>query len=226
MTTFLAPEQAEPVAWEGALEPLAKGLGGGAPPRVSLGRPVAWDAAAAVKGELGRAWTPPADDLAYTLIGLATLHPPGERDGRYAEVSLEAHLRPRYGQGTAVAHDLFPLQQTVPEMGSVTVGLTPALKFAKAIDVKLLEVGVEKAFAAAFPVIQAYGLGEPDPYWQFKRHAQFPLLGSQRVYLVAAGPRDVPLRLWLNLVADVAHRRWGLMRYGQPQAPGSGLSLT
>lgn len=226
MTTFLAQEQSRPAAWDGALEPLAKTLAGGRPPRVSLGQPVTWDAAAAVKAELGREWAAPDADLAYTLVGLAcTLHPLSDKDARYVEARLEAYLRPRYGEATALAHDLFPLQHTVQDAGKITLGLTPELKFAKVIDAKLLEVGVEKEYAAVFPAIQAYGLREPNPYWIFRRHDQFPLQGSQKLYLLAAGPRDAPLTLRLNLMATVEHRRWGLFRYGQPQNAGERLTF-
>ena len=226
MTTVLDQKHSPTPAWDGALEPLGDTFRGGAPPRVTLGHPTTWDAAAAVKSELGRAWTAPTDDRSYTLIGLAcTLHPPADDNDRYTEARFEAYLRPRYGAGTAVAHDLFPLRQTVQDQGKAAVGLTPELKFAKAIEVKLLEIGVEKEFVAAFPVIQAFGLGEPNPYWRFQGHDQFPLQGSQKLYLLAAGPSDAPLVLRLNLIATVQHRRWGLIRYGQPQTARDRLTF-
>lgn len=228
MTTFLDPQQADALAWDGALEPLGETMRSAPmPPRISLGQPAIWDAAAAVKSELGRDWTQPRADLAYVLVGLAcTLHPLTDGDGRYATARLEAYLRPRYGPGPAFAHDLFPLRHTVQDKGKFTVGLTPELKFAQAIDAKLLEVGVEKEHTAVYPVIQAYGLGEPNPYWEFQQHSQFPLQGSQKLYLLAAGPADVPLALRLNLVATVEYRRWGLIPYGPPQSATDRLTFT
>lgn len=227
MTTFLDQNQAPALAWDGTLEPLGETLRSAiAPPRISLGEPVVWDVATAMKSELGREWVPPTDNLAYALVGLAcTLHPLADDNGRYTEATLEVYLRPRYGSGTVVAHDLFPLQQTVQDKGKISVGLTPELKFAKAIDVKLLAVGVEKEHTAVFPVIQAYGLREPNPYWHFQRHDQFPLQGSQKLFLVAAGPSDVPLVLRLNLTATVEHRRWGLVRFGSPQSASDRLTF-
>ncbi|MFZ1398864.1 MAG: hypothetical protein WAS33_18310 [Candidatus Promineifilaceae bacterium] len=227
MTPFLDRSPTEALAWDGQLEPLSKSLGAAAvPPRISLGQPVIWDVAAAVKNELGRDWTPPRADLAYALVGLAcTLHPLANGDGRYATARLEAYLRPRYGSGPAFAHDLFPLRHTVQDKGKFTVGLTPELKFADAIDAKLLEVGVEKEHTAVYPVIQAYGLGESNPYWEFQQHSQFPLQGSQKLYLLAAGPADVPLMLRLNLIATVEHRRWGLIPYGPPQSASDQLTF-
>jgi hypothetical protein len=216
MTTFLESDLLPVTAWEGYLEPLGETMRGSGPlPRVSLGEPVTWNAAAALQSELGQTWTPPDPTLAYTLIRLScTLHPTDERNGRYTEVRLEAPLRIRNGAGRAVAHDLFPMQQTVQDTGKIAVGLNPELKFAKAIDVKLLEVGVEKNYAATFPVVQAYGLGEADPYWLFQSHDQFPLQGSQKVYLLAAAPPTVRLRLFLRLIATVKPPRWDIVRYG------------
>ena len=227
MTTFLDQNEAPALAWEGRLAPLGETLRSTiSPPRISLGEPVVWDATTAVKTELGREWSPPNGSLAYALVGLAcTLHPLADDNGRYTEAKLEAYLRPRYGGGTVVAHDLFPMQQTVQDKGKFSVGLKPDLKFAKAIDVKLLEVGVEKEHTAVFPVIQAYGLREPNAYWHFQRHDQFPLQGSQKLFLVAAGPSDVPLVLRLNLTATVEHRRWGLVRYGPPQSANDRLTF-
>ena len=227
MTTFLDHSSTAAQAWEGPLEPLGETLRSApTPPRISLGQPVVWDAAAAVKNELGRDWIPPRTDLAYALVGLAcTLHPLPNEDGRYATARLEAFLRPRYGSGPAFAHDLFPLRHTVQEKGKLSVGLTPELKFASAIDAKLLELGVEKEHTAVYPVIQAYGLGEPNPYWEFQQHSQFPLQGSQKLYLLAAGPADAPLVLRLSLIATVAHRRWGLIPYGSPQSASDRLSF-
>lgn len=227
MTTFLDQNQTPALAWDGRLEPLGETLSStSTPPRISLGKPVVWDVASAVKSELGRDWAPPNGTLAYVLVGLAcTLHPLADDNSRYTEAKLEAYLRPRYGSGTAVAHDLFPMQQTVQDKGKFSVGLTPEFKFVKAIDVKLLEVGVEKEHTAVFPVIQAYGLREPNAYWHFQRHDQFPLQGSQKLYLVAAGPPDAPLVLRLNLTATVEHRRWGLVRYGSPQSASDRLTF-
>ncbi|MCB9418542.1 MAG: hypothetical protein H6667_01965 [Ardenticatenaceae bacterium] len=218
MTLFLETDSLPVTAWEGYLEPLGEALRGGGPlPRVSLGEPATWNVAAALQSELGKTWTPPDPALVYTLIRLScTLHPPNDRGSRYTEVRLDAPLRVLNGPGQALAHDLFPMQQTVQDTGKIAVGLNPKLKFAKAIDVELLEVGVEKNYAATFPVVQAYGLGEANPYWLFRDHDQFPLQGSQKVYLLAAAPPDARLRLHLRLAAAVKPRRWDIVRYGLP----------
>lgn len=225
MTTFLDIDQPIELAWEGYLEPLGETLRGSQLPRISLGKPATWNAAA-LQSELGRAWTPPDPALAYTLIRLScTLHPPDDRDARYTLARLEAPLSLRQGPGQAIAHDLFPLQQTAPESGKFAVGLNPKLKFAQAIDAELLEIGVEKSYAAAFPVVQAYGLGEASPYWLFQAHAQFPLQGSQKTYLVVAAPPDSGLRLHLRLAVTIEHRRWGVWQYGPPQTATTHLTF-
>ncbi len=225
MTTFLDTNPSPAAAWDGYLEPLGETLRAGKLPRVSLGEPAIWDAAAALKSEIGRDWTPPQPGRVYTLIRLScTLHPP-DQDARFTEARLEAPLGVDSGADRALAHDLFPLQQTVTDAGTLAVGLNPALKFAKAIDVSLLEVGVEKEYAAVFPVIQAYGLGEANPYWQFQAHDQFPLQGSQKVYLLAAAPPAARVRLHVRLTVSVEHRRWGILRYGTPQTASAHLTF-
>ena len=221
------PEGIEQAAWEGVLESLGETYRGAEPagPRVTMGEPVWWPAEQALESETGKKWTPPAGGQRYTLVRLScTLHPPAETRTRYMDVTLTAYLRPHAAVGAAVAHDLYPLRLTAETKGKFTVSLGPELKFAPAVDVKLGEIGAEIEFRRVFPVIQAFGLGESRPYWQFKHDAAAPLLGSQSVYMVVAAPKQAGgVRLSVELVATV-ETRYGPLRVGLPEAARTHLS--
>ncbi|HLF25838.1 MAG TPA: hypothetical protein VJG32_05840 [Anaerolineae bacterium] len=110
------------------------------------------------------------------------------------------------------------------DKGKFTLALKPDLKIVEAVKVSLGEAGVEIEHHNVFPVIQCYGLGESNPYWQFARHASFPLIGCQSVYAVLAAPREVGgVRLSLELVASL-DTRLGPFRVGLPDAAHAHLS--
>ncbi|MCO5192761.1 MAG: hypothetical protein M9930_05660 [Anaerolineae bacterium] len=227
--TALDPSE---IVWEGALAPvgevsLFKSAGPDADVRVAIGRPVSWEAAAAVKGEIGKTWTPPANDRSYTLLRLAfTLYPPTAARTSYRSAMLIAYLRPRSGPSQVVVHDLYPQRVTQIDKGKVTVGLTPELKFSEAFSLKAGELGAEIEFQRAIPVVQSYGLGQSQPQWQYQTHAAYPLLGDQFVYLVAdAAANAGGLRLTVELVATV-ETRFGPIRLGTPQEARALISHT
>lgn len=217
---IITPEEIEQAAWEGALASAAVSFSKGvtAGPRVTIGEPVWWPAEQALKSETGKEWARPAGGRRYTLVQLScTLHPPAEARTRYTEVTLTAHLRPHLAGGTAIAHDLYPQRVTAERQGKFTVDLGPELKFGPTTNLKLGEVGAEIEFRRVFPVIQAFGLGESQPYWQFKADATAPLLGSQSVYLVVAAPEQAGgVRLDIDLVATL-ETRFGPIRVGLPE---------
>jgi hypothetical protein len=211
--------ESEHVAWEGYLEPLSETLKGGVPrPRVTLGKPTWWPAEQAVKGETGKEWTPPAGDRRYTLLRLAcTLHPPGEPRARYTGATLNTYLRPRYGAGSVVAHDLHPQRLSADQQATYTLGLGPDLKFAQLFEASMFELGGEIEVRKVFPVVQGYGLGESNPYWQFAHHPAHPLQGCQCVYAVLDAPGEAGgVRLSISLVATM-ETRFGPVRLGVPQ---------
>jgi hypothetical protein len=225
---IITPSQIEQVAWEGYLEPLGETYRSGTSlPRATLGEPVWWPAEQAMEGETGKKWSPPAGERDYTLVRLAcTLHPPDEPRARYVEASLTAYLRPRYGAGRVVAHDLYPQRLGVENKGKFSVGLGPDLKFAGALEASLFEVGAEIEYLKVFPVIQGFGLGETSPYWAFAHHAAHPLLGCQCVYLVLAAPEDAGgARLGVELVATL-ETRYGPLRVGLPEEARAHVSRT
>ena len=226
---IVTPADIEQVAWEGTLEPLGettrKGLD--PKPRVTLGEPISWPAEQALQAELGKPWTPPAGDRRYILLRLAcSLHPLAEDRARYEEARLAVFLRPRSGAGSTFAHDLYPVRATAERKGKYTVSLGPDLKFGTAVDMSLGQVGAEIEYLQVFPVIQAFGLGESNPYWQFAHHASNPLLGCQHVYIVTAVPQDAGgLRLGIELTATV-ETRYGPVRVGLPAEARAHLTRT
>jgi hypothetical protein len=220
---IITPTDIKHVAWEGYLVPSGRVYRSAIPtPRVTLGEPVWWPAEEAMQSEPGKQWVPPSSGRRYTLPRLAcTLHPPDDRRTRYAEATLTAYLRPRHDVGPVVAHDLYPQRLTAEKKGKFTVGLGPDLKFAE-----LFEVGAEIEYHKAFPVIQAFGLGESRPYWQFAHHAANPLLGCQSVYAVLDAPGDAGgVRLSLELTATL-ETRYGPLRAGLPEEAQAHLSRT
>ena len=222
---LITPTVIEQVAWEGYLEPLgatfrsATGL-----PRVTLGEPVAWSAQA-LESETGKKWSPPLGDRRYSLLRLAcTLHPLDDSRAHYTETTLTAHLRSRDGIGHVLAHDLYPQRVTAETKGKTSLTLKPDFKFAQVIEFAPGEAGVEIEHHDVFPVIQAYGLGESQPYWKFDQHPAHPLIGCQSVYLVLAAPSDSgAVRLSVELIATV-ESRFGPLRVGLPQDARASLS--
>jgi hypothetical protein len=225
---IITPTEIEHVAWEGYLVPSGQVFRGARPtPRVTLGEPVWWPAEEAMQSETGKQWTSPSGGRRYTLLRLVcTLHPPDDPRTRYAEATLSVYLRPRHDVGPVVAHDLYPQRLTAESQGKISVALKPDLKFAEVVKVSLLEAGVEIEHHNVFPVIQAFGLGESRPYWQFAHHAANPLLGCQSVYAVLDAPGDAGgVRLSLELTATL-ETRYGPLRAGLPEEAQVHLSRT
>ena len=215
---IVTPAEIQQVAWEGNLEPLGETYRStAATPRITLGEPASWSPEEALQSETGKAWSPPAGNRRYALLRLAcTLHPQCEDRARYEEARLTAYLRPRSGPGAAVAHDLLPLRVGAERRGKLTASLGPDLKFGSTVDVSVAQLGAEIEYLKVFPVIQAYGLGESNPYWHFAHDRTNPLLGCQYVYLVVAAPQQVDaIRLAIELMATV-EARFGPVRLGLP----------
>jgi hypothetical protein len=94
------------------------------------------------------------------------------------------------------------------------------------VDLRLAEVGAEIEYRQVFPVIQGFGLGESNPYWQFARHATFPLLGCQYVYALLAAPAGASgVRLSVEMVATW-ETRYGPLRVGLPEEARAHVSRT
>ena len=215
---IIIPAEIEHTAWEGALVSLGEAAfrGSVTPPRVSLGELAWWPAAQAMESEMGRKWVPPADGRRYTLACLGcTLHPPEEPRAAYTEAVLSLRLRPRQGQGAVVAHDLLPLRVTAETTGKLIANISPSFTFGGA-EISLGEIGAEIGYDQVYPVIQAYGLGENDPYWRFEAHARHPLIGAQKVLAALAAPAHADgVLLEVDLTATLK-TRWGLRRFGLP----------
>jgi hypothetical protein len=216
---IITPLAIEQKAWEGALEPLGETMRSAEAAQVTIGEPVAWTVEKALENETGKKWTPPAGGQRYKLIRLAfTLHPPEASRSKYTTATLTAALRCDSGGGSVLAHDLYPQRITAAgpkEKFSVKLGAD--LKFTEAVKVGLPEAAAEIEFQQAFPVVQAFGLGESRPYWQFTHHNANPLLGCLHVYLVAAvSGASAQVQIGVELVATV-ETRFGFIRLGLPE---------
>jgi hypothetical protein len=216
---IVTPSEIEQVAWEGSLEPVGavyKGLE--QLPIVTIGEPAYWPAAEAVEAQTGQNWSPPADGRRYTLVRLdCTLHAPEDTRTRYSDATLTASLRPGDGVGTVIAHDLYPLRVVATGTQKLSLRLGPDLKFGP-VNVNLFEAKTEIIHHNTFPIIQAFGLGESKPYWQFAHHSTHPLLGCQSVYLVLSSPLCSGGTQVLVELAATAETRFGPLRLGLPQS--------
>jgi hypothetical protein len=231
---LVTPSAIQHVAWEGTLEPVegaaVKALALTPLPLVTIGEPVAWDAAQALEVQTGQHWSPPLGGpdgpRHYTLVRLdCTLHPPQDAYAhmRYSEATLTAYLRPRDGVRPVIAYDVYPQRITATDTQNLSLKLGPDLKFGP-VNVNLAEVKVDIQHHNTFPVIQAYGLGESKPYWQFATHATRPLLGCQSVYMVMAAPQDAHgVRVLVELIATL-ETRFGPLRLGLPQSASAHVS--
>ena len=227
---IVTPTEIEDVAWEGYLQPQGDVYRSGTTlPRVTLGEPEWCPAEQALESETGIAWTPLSADRRYALVRLAcTLHRPREDRSRYTDARLQAYLRVMQssGPGTVVAYDLYPQRRSAEQKGAFTFSLGPDLKFAEVVDLSLVQVGAEIEYRQVYPVIQAFGLGESNPYWQFTHHATHPLLGSQWVYALLSAPAGAGgVRLSLEIVATL-ETRYGPLRVGLPEEARAHISRT
>lgn len=226
---IITPHEIERTAWQGLLESPSESAKGGVfrsvPPRatVTLGEPVVWRAEA-LANATGKTWSPPADARAYALVRLAfTLHPIPNSSAVFQAATLHAYLRPLQGVSKVIAHDVHPLRETATTNRTTKFALKPDFKFG-VVDVGV-EAGVEIEHHNVMPVIQAFGLGESHPYWEFEQHAEKPLLGCQSVYLVVAAPHEAHgARLTVELVARVGGASGWAARLTTPSTANAHLS--
>jgi len=227
---FTTPTEIESVAWEGELlQPsVSFDTKGSVSIVAALGRPEVWPAADALEGVVGKKWIPPLGGADFWLLRLAcTLREP---EGRRSLVSAEERLflRPRSpaaGEGAAYAHSLFPERLGVEDKAELNASLGPELKFGE-VGLKVGEVGASIEYRKVFPVIQAYGAGEPAPWWEFKAHDAYPLAGSQFVYAVVAALAGAGgIRAAVELVVTVESRWGGLVRLGLPEEAHAHLTF-
>lgn len=217
------PTEIQSIAWEGELLPsgVVKAAWGGQKPVVTIGRVEVWPVDQALEGETGKKWIPPLGDAKYWLVRLAcTLREP-PAGTEITEATQTLYLRPEphsAGAASAYAHNLFPQRLGVEDKANFTLTLGPELGFADGASLKIGEVGATIEYRKVFPVIQAYGMGEAAPAWEFKPHAAHPLMGSQCVYavLVARAPAT-GLRAHVE-VTVTTQSAFGPVKYGTPQS--------
>ena len=224
------PDSIESVLWEGELEApsVVYSLRSSDRPKVTIGEPAIWKAEDALEIQTGHKWVPPMGDAEYFLVRLTcTLRKP---QGRAAcvEARQELKLRPQEFDASpqsAYAFDLYPERLGVEDKVNRTVQLSPGLKFSSGAQFNAGQVGASIEYKKVFPVIQAYGVGESRPYWEFKKHKSFPLEGSQSVLaVIACGPesRGAWARVDLTVTVESA---FGPIRYGTTRESASARSF-
>ena len=226
------PNRIEAVAWEGELVPSQTAMSAkdaSDRPIVTLGKPELWPAAAAMETEVGKKWTPPLGGAEFWLARFAcSLRDPVGRL-QITAAAQAISLRPRNSgtkQGDVYAYSLFPDRLSVEDKGTFNIKLSPELSFAKVINFKPGEVGVEIEYRQAFPIVQSYGAGEATPMWEYKNHPAHPLDGSQFVYaVIAALPGSGGGRGTMEIVVTV-QKEFGPVRYGLPQEEKRSIRFT
>ena len=217
---IVTPAEIKCVAWEG--EMVAPPTMYGIPfykhgPVATIGQPAIWAVAEALDNEVRQKWVPPIGDAEYWLLRLAcTLRQPIGLP-RITEAQQTLVLRPRNAAaaaGATYAHSLYPDRLVVEDRRQRTVTLGPELRFGGAVELRLGQLGTRIEYIKAFPVIQSYGTGEPEPYWVFRAHPSHPLEGSQHVYVVVASRAGAGgIQALVELTATV-QMPGGLARFG------------
>ena len=191
MLTITTPTTIEEVAWEGILEPTGEAYRDTDVPRVSLAEPKSWTLDNdAMKSKTGEDWISPDDQKRYKLLRLAfTLHELKDKRSRYTEATLRAYLKP---PAKVLAHDLYPRRVNAEDSKkTASIELGPSLKFSEAVSLSGPKAGVKIELQPISPVVQAFGLGESNPYWTYKDSKRNQLIGSLFVYLVLEAPKEM-----------------------------------
>lgn len=179
-------------------------------PVVTLGQPQCWNLAhlAREKGE-----TLPAElslllrDADFYLLQLACSFRP-ERDSEVTWARFNVYLRPKTGQESPIAFDLYPREIYEKTKTDVKVSIAPSLKFAAfegaTVEGGLGEVVTTIEFKKLEPVVIGFGALESVPNWDFEKHKDHPLRGSKFGYLIVKKPHSAEaVRLTLDIAADV-----------------------
>jgi hypothetical protein len=185
-------------------------------PIVSLGQPQWWNLAHLAR-EKGN--TLPAElslllrDADFYLLQLACSFRP-EKDSQIEWARFTAYLRPKTGQESPIALDLYPREIYDKTKTNIKVNIAPSLKFAAfesaTVEGRVGEIVTTVEFRKLEPVIIGYGALESAPNWDFEKHKDHPLQGSKFGYLIVKKPRIAKaVRLTLEITADVV-TRYGL----------------
>ena len=221
--TIITPTKIEHPFYEGqlefspgAIEQMDRGRGGKSMPSelkslrpvVTLGQPQWWNLAhlAREKGE-----TLPAElslllrDADFYLLLLACSFRP-ERGSHVEWARFTAYLRPKAGQETPIAFDMYPREIYDETKTDVKVSIDPSLKFA-GVALSPGQIVTTIEFRKLEPVVIGYGVLEPTPNWDFEKYGDQPLRGSKFGYLIVKKPRSAEaVRLTLDITADVVTR--------------------
>jgi len=226
--TIITPTKIEHPFYEGQLEfspeateQMARGRGEKSMPSelkslrpvITLGQPQWWNLAHLAR-EKGA--TLPAElslllrDADFYLLRLACSFRP-ERDSQVEWVRFTAYLRPKAGQETPIAFDMYPREIYDETKTDVKVSIDPSLKFA-GVELSPGQIVTTLEFRKLEPVVIGYGVLESTPNWDFEKYGDQPLRGSKFGYLIVKKPRSAEaVRLALDITADVVTQH-GLLR--------------
>jgi hypothetical protein len=206
------PSELTNILWEGALAPVAemKTMRGDDALIASIGQPAQW-----ADGQLlGDKWQPPVGGGRYHLLRLAFSL---RSSGRTVVSEADFCLRLQGGTGgQAVVFDAFPLEQTVPQDRSMTVGLSPKLKLT-AVEAELGKAEATIDLGRVIPVVRGTGLAEPVFCWRFTAHARYPLAGSRWMVAVVHLPAGTPWAAATLELSATVETRFGPIRLTPPQ---------
>lgn len=205
------------ILWEGQLEPPegAKGLESDIradelPVAATIARPSVW-----ADGQLlGEKWQPPLGGERFHVVRLAFSLRPQAR-GAVVEASFRLRLDEQPGRidGPTI-YDAYPLQTTVEEARTVTLGLSPGVTI-KEVSVELGSVEATFDRTVIIPVITAYDVGTSAVLWRYAARRRYPLDGTRVMLAVVRLPREMP---WVAASIELSARtRTGLFPLGVPE---------
>jgi hypothetical protein len=144
-------------------------------------------------------------DYRFHLVHVACTFRP-ERDTPFEAASLQIRLQAE-GGAEAIAWSMSPERLTDSVHYSRKIGVTSELKVFE------VNAETEKSGETRDVYVEASGLLQSDPAWEFTRTDRVPISGSHRLFLVVRAPRDAVVTGDLELSMTLRLRRLGIIPY-------------
>jgi hypothetical protein len=109
--------------------------------------------------------------------------------------------------GTVTAFDMFPRAQVDEKITNMKLILSPELKFSNLIEASVAKFETSIENVRIVPVVDAFGVGESEPYWLFRNHKKHPLRGIRIVYLIIEKPYKASAVMKLEITAHLKTRK-------------------
>lgn len=179
-------------------------------PAASIGQPEVWELSELYpQGQIPPAIRVKMDEADFYLVrGTCSLRPEG--GFKVTRAVFQIGLAPDDDGRQPHAFDLYPLETVRETARTKKVTLDPSLKF-KEIEASVgsLEFGFE--YPELEPEVSAFGVGESQPSWEYRRTRGTTVQGSKLAYLLIAAPKGMPKgKAALGLTADVERGGFGL----------------